>query len=509
LFLALTAGSAETPEQRTARYFESIQNQPSLLLAFLRDMPKGGDLHNHLLGAVYAESFITFAARDGLCVDQATAMLLAPPCHADRRQVPAVTALSEPALYSQMIDAYSMRDFYASQQSGHDHFFDAFLKFDVATTQAHRGEMLAEVVSRAAAQHELYMELMLGPGRAPAIRTATQVSWDEDLARLRENLMTHGITDAVSAARVEMDEAEKKMREVLRCDAMPQGTAARDRSPSPDPGCSVSVRYIYDVLRGFAPAEVFAQLLLAFELSRADGRMVAVNLVMPEDAYIPMRDFELHMRMLDYLHEAYPRVHITLHAGELAPGLVPPEGLRFHMRQSIEKGHAERIGHGVDVMQEDHPLELLREMARRNILTEICLTSNDMILGVRGMEHPLPMYLRYGVPVALATDDEGVARSSLTWEYKRAVETYHLTYAQLKKMARHSIEYSFLPGASLWADPEKFVRAADCAGADPQAPGAGEACEKLIAGSEKARLEWKLEGFFGLFEASELRPAVR
>ena len=105
---------------------------------------------------------------------------------------------------------------------------------------------------------------------------------------------------------------------------------------------------------------------------------------MPEDWYVPMHDFDLHMKMLDYLHGVYPKVHISLHAGELAMGLVPPEGLAFHIRQSIEQGHAERIGHGVSVMNERDAVSLLREMARRKVLVEICLTSNDVILGVRG-----------------------------------------------------------------------------------------------------------------------------
>jgi adenosine deaminase len=90
------------------------------------------------------------------------------------------------------------------------------------------------------------------------------------------------------------------------------------------------------------------------------------------------------MAMLDYLHGVYPKVHISLHAGEIVMGLVPPEDLTFHIRASIEKGHAERIGHGVDVMNERGPLDLLKEMAARDVLVEISLTSNDMILGVTG-----------------------------------------------------------------------------------------------------------------------------
>ena len=88
-----------------------------------------------------------------------------------------------------------------------------------------------------------------------------------------------------------------------------------------------------------------------------------------------MRDYTLQMKMLDYLHSVYPKVHISLHAGELAPGLVPPEGLRFHIRQAVELGHAERIGHGVDVMYEDDAPGLLKEMAQKHVMVEINLSS--------------------------------------------------------------------------------------------------------------------------------------
>jgi hypothetical protein len=205
------------------------------------------------------------------------------------------------------------------------------------------------------------------------------------------------------------------------------------------------------------------------------------------------------MKMLDYLHEIYPKVHISLHAGELALGLVPPPSLAFHVRESVERGHAERIGHGVDVMSEHDPIGLLKEMAQRNILVEICLTSNDVILGVTGNDHPLSMYVRYGVPVALATDDEGVSRIDLTHEYLRAVETYEfMTYSQLKRMARLSLEHSFVPGNSLWTDAKNFRPVRACAGSTTGKVSAE--CQKVLDDSERARLEWELEAEFAEFE---------
>src|SRR5260370_35735758 len=79
VILLLATAVGQTAEQRTARYLESVRKQPPLLLAFLHEMPKGGDLHNHLSGAIYAEDLIDFAASDNLCVDRTSSQLMAPP----------------------------------------------------------------------------------------------------------------------------------------------------------------------------------------------------------------------------------------------------------------------------------------------------------------------------------------------------------------------------------------------------------------------------------------------
>ena len=437
--LSAVAQKLSDSEQRTARHFDSIRQQPSLLLAFLHDMPKGGDLHNHLFGAIYAENLINFAARDNFCVDRTTSILIAPPCDdsCDRfASKPSIAcAYQDHVLYNSIIDAWSMRN-WAGEEPGHDHFFASFDKFQLALFN-HVGDAFAEAASRAAADHLQYLELMHTADGMQAAGLGAKVGWDDDFAKLR------GQTPRVGTEKYH------------RRDPPEVGSRRSHDAPSPtlrfiahaDPGCTVQVRYLYQVLRGLPKEQVFAQTVLGFELVQADPRFVGVNLVMPEDWYVPMHDFELHMKMLDYLHGVYPKVHISLHAGELAMGLVPPEALAFHIRRSVELGHAERIGHGTSVMNERDAVGLLHELAQRNVLVEICLTSNDLILGVRGQQHPLPAYIRYGVPVALSTDDQGVSRSDMTYEYLRAAETYNLSYSDLKKIARQSIEHSFLKEA--------------------------------------------------------------
>jgi len=493
LLLLLTAfAPAQTTEQRTARYLDSVRKQPGLLLAFLRDLPKGGDLHNHLDGAIYAEDFIDFAASGGLCVDRTSSRLLAPPCdtcETYNSKPAARCAYVDHVLYGQMIDAWSMRNWKPGEESGHDHFFATFEKFGLAS-HTHVAEGIAAATNRAGMDNLQYVEFMHTADAGGAALLAGKVDWNPDYAKMRDALLAGGMRDVVTDTSKRLAADDARAKEILKC-----GT------PDAAPGCAVTVRYLYQVLRGLRPEIVFAQMLLGFELASSDPRFVGLNLVQPEDWYVPIHDFNQHMAMIDYLHSVYPKVHIALHAGELAMGLVPPEDLAFHIRASVERGHAERIGHGVSVMNEKDPTALLHEMAERNVLVEIALTSNDLILGVSGDDHPLPIYMKYGVPVALASDDEGVSRSDMTHEYLRAVETYRVSYADLKRMARQSLEHSFLPGQSLWTDTKLVFRLAPaCAGNAQGADKPSAGCEDFLSKNERARAQWKLETEFAKFE---------
>ncbi len=451
-------------ERGAARYLESIRKQPLLLYDFLHRMPKGGDLHNHVTGAVYAETYIQWAAGDGLCVRRTTLVLEKPPCDEAAGRPPAARALADPVLYREMVDAYSMRHFSGALPSGHDHFFDMFGKVSAVSHSTHVADMIAETVSRAGQNNVQYMELMvddLDQGKGLAL--GANLGWDdrsESFESFRQRIDQNGAAEIVASGRKYLDQLEAGMRKTLRCDAS---------GPQRDPGCDVTVRYIFEVYRGLPKAMVFAQTQIGFAMAAADPRIVSVNPVMPEDGYTEMHDFDLHMRMFQYFHQRYPQVKLTMHAGELSFGLVPPDGLRNHIRDTAQKAGAQRIGHGVDVMWEDDPASLLRELRDKKIAVEICLTSNDMILGVRGPRHPLNIYLSHGVPVTIATDDEGVARSTITNEYQRAVEEHGLTYPQLKQIAGNAIEYSFADDttkqqlrarlAKAWIDFEK-----DCCG---------------------------------------------
>ena len=516
LMPALLLAQGPTPgEQNAVRAFEVAKSDKANALAleaFLAKMPKGGDLHMHLSGAVYAETFLKEAAADNLCVSpKALSLVKNAGTTCPDGDVSASSVFQNQKLYDALVDAFSMRGFVPSAGvSGHDQFFATFDRFN-ALDNTHAGEWLDEVATRAAAQNEQYLEVMLTPSFFdlaplwnslgwPATPAGARIDPEGDatgttraeLDALRTKLLAGGLGEEVALDAKEFDEALASRARIERCGG-----------PGAAPACAVQIRYLYQVLRAFPPQQVFAQTLLAFEVASADANVVGLNFVQPEDATLSMSEYNRQMHMLDYLHSIYPQVHISLHAGELAPGLVPPDGLKFHIREAVELGHAERIGHGMDVMQETDPRGLLHEMAGRHVMVEINLTSNDAILGVVPPHHPLPEYRAAHVPVALSTDDEGVSRIDLTHEYVRAAMEYGLGYLDLKAMARTSLEHSFLSGESLWAKPDDFTRVkAACVGQALGAASPTTACTALLKSSERASQQWELERRFAAFEAS-------
>jgi adenosine deaminase len=494
-------------EARAAHAYDAAVRQgPPALRAFLEQFPKGADLHVHLSGAVYAETIIRDAAEDGACVDTVALSFAQPPCTGNLIPATKFTGNIDrqtQLLYDKLIDSLSVRSFVPSAGwSTHDQFFAVFDR--MGALKDHTAQWVDEVASRAAAENQQYLELMVTPPFSHAAQIAHDIGWSPELAEgdakafavFRQQLLDKGLRDEVTADREEVRAAEAQRKQLEHC-----GTAQAA------PACQVEVRYIWTILRDFTPEQVFAQTLLGFETVEAsieahDPGFVGINFVRPEDDYVAMRDYTLQMKMVGYLHSVYPRVHISLHAGELALGLVPPEGLRFHIRQAVEMAHAERIGHGVDVMHEDDAAGLLKELAAQHVMVEINLSSNEGILGVKGAEHPFPIYRAAHVPVALSTDDEGVSRIDLTHEYVRAALDYHLSFADLKQLARTGMEHDFLPGASLWATPDEFSAPVDaCKGQALGAEKPSAGCTAFLDKSEKAAAEWELERRFRNFEA--------
>lgn len=421
-------------EQAAADLFERIQSDPKLLRMFLKDMPKGADLHNHASGAIWAEDYLAWAQQAGFCADEEGVAIAPPPC-APGRSIAELVA-DDTFAFDRLVDAISTRGVQigvgADGQSGHTQFFRSFKRFGPIAGQA-EVQVLVAALRLAQGDRVSYLELMANPRAFGWYAEAPDLPLDADgLAAAYAREMAE-VPSVIATAMTEMDAAESGVRAELGC-----------AGAAPDPACQVTLHYLASGLRNHSPAQVFRLLILCFEMVRQDPRYLGVNFVEPEDWPISLRDYDLHMAMFRFLKQRYPDVRLTLHAGELTFARVPPARLRNHIAKAVEAG-AERIGHGTDIALEDDALATMQYMARKGIAVEVNLTSNDVILGVAGADHPLTLYRRFGVPVVLSTDDEGLLRTDMTNEYLRATLEHGLGYRDLKDLARASLTYSFLP----------------------------------------------------------------
>ncbi len=474
---------------RTAARLSDISDDPVALRAFLQRFPKGADLHSHLSGAVYAESFVEWAIVDGLCLVLVRWTAAPPPCDAVEGRPKLSDALDQRLISrDDLINAWSMRGFVPGQATGHSQFFGSFERFGPAN-DGRTAEMLAEVAARAGAQNIRYLELMVSYGMSAARQLGSDVGWTADPDEMHRRLVEAELENVVGPLRREIMRDFNRMHRLLAC-----GSAA------PDSGCEVEVRILAQVNRNVAAEQLFAQVALAHALVLAEPLVVGFNLVAAEDNPTTLNGYRQQMETLAAMARLRPGAPLTLHAGELTLGLVPPRHLRDHIRLAVEVAGASRIGHGVALAYDRDPVQLLGRMAQDGIMVEINLTSNAQILGVSGKEHPFLSYLNAGVPIALSTDDEGVSRIDLTHEYQRAVATYRLDYLTLKRLSRNGLTYAFLPGRSLWEEPAEARPVDECA-ADPigaAEPSAG--CNAFLDANEKARLQWALESDFIEFE---------
>ena len=493
-------------EVLTAQKLDSLRDDPIALRQFLEDMPKGADLHNHLSGAVTTERLIEWGATDGLCIDTKTWTATQQPC--DQTKVSLLNAFSDPILYQNILGAWSMEGFQGTLLEAHQHFFDTFGKFSEVLSDERTDDSIADVLSIAGENHQIYVELMQGLNSSQVGGIASKYiqaddPWTEaSLLEKRTQIMADPMFNVTLEKTVSDLESEwQGARQLLGCDR-----------PNPDPGCNVNVRFIMSANRTKDRGYVFAQWVYGYELVQVSPLVVGIELVSPEEHTNSLKYYDDEMFALDVLgrlnqaDSTQRKVHIALHAGELIPEVLPatPEGqkhLKFHIRHAVEIAQAERIGHGTAVLDEDEPLDLMQKMSEKDVMIEICLTSNATLLGKTGETHPVNTYIAHQVPTALATDDEGIFRGNITDEFVRAVTLQNLDYRELKKMVRASLEHSFLPGESLWKVPSQYDQVVEaCAGNVLGTLKPSDACTQLLNSSERATLQWQLESELATFE---------
>lgn len=188
----------------------------------------------------------------------------------------------------------------------------------------------------------------------------------------------------------------------------------------------VTVKLIASVNRHESPAlaEQVAWLACDMQNKGIVGLDIAGN-----EAEFPAEPFR------PIFHEAKESgLKITVHAGEWAGA--------DNVREAIEVLGADRIGHGVRVLEDENVVALSKE---KGIVFEVCVTSNYQSGVTPSLkEHPLPKMIEAGLITTINTDDPSISRISLSSEFQMVDEELNIPLKTLKKLTRNAINAAFL-----------------------------------------------------------------
>ncbi|UQD56807.1 adenosine deaminase [Flavobacterium sp. K5-23] len=432
--------------QSTNAYFEKIRNNEALSTAFFSQMPKGGDLHHHYSGSIYAEPMVARAITENFYLNLETMQVAKEKGTTGKWETFSDLKNKGKLDYykQQLMQNWSVKDYNGVSYPSDKLFFDSFGKF-TPTIAGNFGEGLLELKNRAINENLSYIETQLSTIPTD-INTDDLISFNEQLRKMAVNKEEKAVLqslDALYATLIKRDTAKSAAD-------FNTNFVAKLHNDNKIDDSRFTMRYQNFVLRFMEPVDLFKNLVIAFISADSSPLMAGVNIVSPEDGETSMKDYWLHMVMFKYCHSRFPNVKYTLHAGELTLGLVQPEDLSWHINSAVYTAGAHRIGHGVDMAYEANSYDLLRYMAKQRIPIEINLVSNEFILKVKENRHPISLYKEFGVPIIISTDDAGILRTNMIEQYVLLAKRYKdVTYTDIKQYVYNSINYSFIQDQSV------------------------------------------------------------
>ncbi len=399
------------------RWFEEFKKTatPQQLYTFLYALPKGGDLHNHLQGAVRSEWFwdAALAAKSHGYTYYTKVKIQNCVDYGSNEFGP-----GKYLLLFRTIAAANYRQLDACQQSEYKRLEDLDAREKAAWLNSMRLDSSFEGRNEFFDAHWTRIDEMLSNPWliADILYRNMDAFGKEGLVYLETQINVDGYRRA-DGATMSTDEVVAIFRERL---------ATKESKAT-----GVEVRFQNALLRFVPTAEQRLKELYAIN-DRYRDLYVGVNMVGREDD-----DKGYPLRFLPTLRELrlrYPDIKLSIHAGEV-------DEPNFHVRDTLLLG-ADRIGHGVNLITDPDTMRLMRHGP---YLVEINLISNLLLEYVQNYsQHPFPEYLRTDIPVALSTDDRGMWDSNMTDEYFVAVREFNLSWEELTRLGRNSLRFSFL-----------------------------------------------------------------
>jgi adenosine deaminase len=306
------------------------------------------------------------------------------------------------------------------------------------------GNVRLETIIDLAREHDLNLPAWTPEELSPYVRVSAP---EPDLMAFIEKIefLRHVLVDYAAVRRITRENLEDAARENIdyielrfspyfiaqthKLDSEGVAEAVCDAFDEALGEVPIRAKLIGIMSRTFGPEAAWEELQA---IMRCAGRhIVAVDLAGDEANY-PGELFVEHFRAA-----RESGLHTIAHAGEAdGPASV---------RQAVRELGAERIGHAVRAAEDPATIDLLVE---RQIPVESCPTSNIQTSTVPSYaDHPLPMFLEYGVCATLNTDDPGISGIDLAHEYMVAHEKMGLSQADLLQLQENALRAAFLTSA--------------------------------------------------------------
>lgn len=444
--------------------------------SYINVMPKGADLHVHLSGTVKYDELLHMSLCDKKrtwCLDKLfyaseRSINFTCPTYDIKKIATCKGKVLDLKLHNQLTRSWSMINYIKnhSVSESFKHFFSIFDKVK-SMTRIYQSSILSNLRKTASEQKLLHLEVLIRFNSEIAevekcLRYSNSLTYNDIKAMMKK---CQKIVNKVAFNSIKYYEnLIMKSNEELKCNRNNNDNSKRMNKRkfsfnsiiSP---CSINIKFIISHYRHVAPSLLFVQLPISFAMIKLNSVIIGVNLVGPEDTYSSLRYFNEQMKIFKYIsfyYKTQERIHrsyISLHAGEILPVILINSNYSFHnnhIYNSVNIGNAERIGHGIDVYYENKHLNLTQLLRRRNIVIEVLFSSNLYTFHIN-KNHPFLYYVKNNISIVLSTDDPGITRTTISDEYLTLLNNYNISYFIMKSIIRNSLEYSFLPGRSLFS----------------------------------------------------------
>lgn len=188
---------------------------------------------------------------------------------------------------------------------------------------------------------------------------------------------------------------------------------------------NIKINLILCMMRGMPKENNLKTIDVAYKY--LNNGVCGIDLAGAEDKY-PLCEY---IDLFEIIKEK--KIPFTIHAGE--------NGDYKEIDLAIKLG-AHRIGHGIHAFESK---EIQKEIKDKNILLEICPTSNIQTNSIDEYKnHPIYEFYKNDLKVCINTDNKTVSNITLNDEYLKLYNTFNFNIEDFKQMNINAIENAFL-----------------------------------------------------------------